>query len=92
MVVKHIHSCFAYGEYEHGGVPLDNLNLMNVWFGGRLVSATPLLKILEAAPDESLKCDHSTESLNSYRSVLSPWSVYYDVQGVSYFRVCGSEC
>ena len=36
--------------------------------------------------DEILKCDHSNES---YRAVLSCGTVYYAVQGGSYFCVCG---
>ena len=36
--------------------------------------------------DEILKCDHSSES---YRAILSCGTVYYAVQGGSYFCVGG---
>ena len=38
--------------------------------------------------DEILKCDHSNES---YWAVLSCGTVYYAVQGVSNFWVCGEN-
>ena len=37
--------------------------------------------------DETLVCDYSNES---YRAVLSCGTVYYAVQGVSSFLVCGN--